>query len=125
MTAAKKKTFIDKDNPALQFISAESVENAENEESGEPDQEPAAEPKPQTAAPVAQASTAAPAGFRPDPRFIEKKTKRVQLIFKPSLYRKTKEAADAAGLSFNEYVQQTLEAADKKGEIMQKKENEQ
>ena len=51
-----------------------------------------------------------PDGFKADPRYIEKKTKRVQLILRPSLYVKVKEAADREGLSLNEYVHQVLEA---------------
>jgi len=33
--------------------------------------------------------------------FIEKKTKRVQLVMQPSLYEKAKAAAEEQGISFN------------------------
>ena len=39
----------------------------------------------------------------------ETKSKRVQLIFPPSLWRVMKDRANAAGLSFNEYMLQLCE----------------
>ena len=35
-----------------------------------------------------------------------KRTKRVQLVMTPELYDRTKRAADAAGISFNEFINQ-------------------
>lgn len=35
-----------------------------------------------------------------------KRTKRVQLVMTPELYDRTKAAADAAGISFNEFINQ-------------------
>lgn len=35
----------------------------------------------------------------------ERKTKRVQVLFKPSVYAKVKAKADAEGMSFNEFIE--------------------
>lgn len=83
-----KKSF--KDNPALQFISTAGQEEAEQ----------------------ATPSTAkAPKGYKPNPLYIEKKTKRVQLVLQPSLFEKVKATAEAKQLSVNEFVHQLLEEA--------------
>ena len=49
-----------------------------------------------------------PAGYRLVP--METKTKRVQLVLKPSTFERTKAKAAAAGLSLNEYVSRLLDA---------------
>ena len=49
-------------------------------------------------------------GYRVDPRYIENKTRRVQLLLRPSLYAKLEEEARQQGLSFNEYAHRLLEA---------------
>ena len=72
-------------NPALQFISTTE-----------------AEPTP--------ARSAAPEGYKLNPLYIEKRTKRIQLVLQPSLYEKAKAAADKRGLSFNEFINQAIEA---------------
>lgn len=75
-----KKTF--KDNPALKFISTPGTG---------PDQEtPAAPPAPQQE------------GF-------EAKSRRLQLLIRPSLYKRLKEAATAKGFSINEFINISLE----------------
>lgn len=89
---AKKKTFILQDNPALQFISAPDTEAEDLE---------AARTKP----------LKAPDGYKLNPMFIEKKTKRLQLVLQPSLYERVKGGADKAGLSVNEYIHQILDEA--------------
>lgn len=88
---AKKKTFL-QDNPALQFISTTDTEAEELE---------AARTKP----------LKAPDGYKLNPMFIEKKTKRFQLVLQPSLYERVKSGADKAGLSVNEFIHQTLDEA--------------
>ena len=40
------------------------------------------------------------------PESAGKRTKRVQIVMTPELYDRTKRAADAAGISFNEFVNQ-------------------
>ena len=84
-----KKTFSDSIrgeaiSPAMQFISKQ-----ENEQPTK--------------------ATAAPEGYRVDPRFIEIKSRRLQLLVQPSLYEKVKAAAGAEGISINEFVHSTLE----------------
>ena len=43
--------------------------------------------------------------------YNETKTRRVQLVMKPSLHEKVKKAAYEANLSFNDYVHRVLELA--------------
>lgn len=52
-----------------------------------------------------------PEGYKLNPMYLEKRTKRVQLILQPSLYDKAKAIADAEGISFNEYCSRILEQA--------------
>lgn len=92
-----KKTF--KDNPALQFISA----------AGPEDQVPV------QATVQAHTQEAPPAGYRVDPRYVEKRSRRLQLVLQPSLYERVKAGATAAGLSVNEYIHRALEAVTGKG----------
>lgn len=44
------------------------------------------------------------AGFTPEA--AGKRTKRVQIVMTPELYERTKAAAEAAGISFNEFINQ-------------------
>lgn len=96
--AGKKKTFIGQDNPAMQFISTPAPED-EGPVQGE------------ELPPVREV----PKGFKPDPRFIETKSRRVQLLMQPSLHEALKAKAGAEKRSFNELVHSILEAAVKKG----------
>ncbi|MEE3451661.1 MAG: toxin-antitoxin system HicB family antitoxin [Acutalibacteraceae bacterium] len=90
-----KKTF--KDNPALQFISTE-------ESTAEQTQETAQTEQPDTA-------KQPPKGYKLNPLYLETKSRRVQLILQPSLHEKVRQAAQAEGISFNEYVHRVLEQA--------------
>lgn len=112
MTARKK----DFSNPAMQFISGVDKVVAE-------DQAPAAaKAAPQAVPPAADQQQPAgqqaqkygifnkdPAGYRV--QYVETKTKRLQLVLQPSLYKKLKENAKKSGLSVNEYVHRVLKAA--------------
>lgn len=92
-----KKSF--KDNPALQFISSTEPEPQPVEQlADQPETPPRATEKP-------------PAGYKMDPRFVEVKSRRLQLVLQPSLYERVKAKAAAAGISVNEYVHQILAAA--------------
>lgn len=53
----------------------------------------------------------APKGYRVDPRFIELKSKRVQLMCQPSVIAKLQAKAKKERLSFNEYVNKIFRAA--------------
>lgn len=98
-----KKSFMNKDNPAMQFISA-----------------PAAETETEAAVPVTAAAPAAKVMAEPAPRseskdiFIpprsgEHKTKRAQLLMTPSLHEKVVQKAASLNMSFNELVNLLLE----------------
>lgn len=75
-----KKDF--KSNPALQFISTASEE---------------ASTKPE-----------APSGYKPNPAFIETKSKRVQLLVQPSVFDAVDRIARARGISRNEVINEAL-----------------
>lgn len=95
----KRKSFIDApaaregSNPALSFISSESIAAVEG------------------AAPLQADTDTPPEGYKINPKFVEIKSKRVQLVLQPSLYTRVKEASEAAGLSLNEYVHRLLDEA--------------
>jgi predicted DNA binding CopG/RHH family protein len=72
---------------------------------------PAAEQEQATSAPASLTSRKAPEGMKVNPYYIEKRTRRVQLVLQPSLYEKAKAASEALGLSFNDYVHALLEQA--------------
>lgn len=89
---AKKKSFntdlTEALNPAMQFISAPAQE-AKEQPTGE-----------------------APEGYYTNPLYIEKKSRRLQLLIKPSLYEKLKQRADTqTGGSVNEAINAILEEA--------------
>lgn len=88
----QKKTFTNSLNPAMQFISTPAATEA-------------AEPKQPAAAP------SVPAGYKPNPLYIETKSRRVQLVIQPSLYTKIKHRADSEGESVNEIIHTILEKA--------------
>ena len=50
----------------------------------------------------------APIGYKP--AYIEVKSKRVQLVFQPSIYNKAKIRAAEKGLSLNEYIHRLIDA---------------
>ncbi len=99
---ATKKSFISEDNPALRFLSS-AGENSQAEEA--PAKKPAAKAK------TPRRTPAAPEGYKINPQYIEKKTRRVQLIMRPSLYKAIQKAAKKAGLSVNDYIHSALEEA--------------
>ncbi|NCB75204.1 MAG: hypothetical protein EOM51_10750 [Clostridia bacterium] len=55
--------------------------------------------------------TSTPAGYKPNPLYIETKSRRVQLVMQPSLYTKLKHRADSEGESVNETLHAILEKA--------------
>lgn len=86
---AKKKTFKDGLNPAMQFLS-----------------------KPTNLSTQAEAQGEVPEEYYLNPALIEKKTRRVQALLKPSLYDLLKQKADKeTGGSVNEALNQILEEA--------------
>jgi len=82
---AKHKSFI-KDNPALRFIStAKPADNIPEPEQGQS------------------------VPMKLNPLYIETKSRRLQLLFQPSLYNKLKAIAQSRGISLNDLIQTTLE----------------
>lgn len=90
-----KKKVIDESNPALQFITGSQTDAVQ----------------PTEAAVISSAQPEVPSGYKLNPMFLEVKSKRVQLIMQPSLFERTKEAADRKGISLNEYVHRALKYA--------------
>lgn len=100
----KKKSFLgtparEDSNPAMAFISEESIVAVEGKETG--------------TAPTVKAPTGEkpPKGFKVNPLYVETKSKRLQLVVQPSLYERIKAASDAAGLSVNEFCHRVLDKA--------------
>lgn len=81
-----KKTFKENINPALNFISSESIARAE---------------EPQKA----------PEGYKPNPLYIETKSKRLQLLIQPSLHEKLKKRASQESTSVNDLINTILQEA--------------
>ena len=90
---AQKKSFKADLNPAMQFISTPAEEIT-------------------TGAGEGVASTKdAPEGYKVNPLYIEKRSKRLQLLVQPSLYNKVKAQAETEGCSVNDYIHRVLEEA--------------
>lgn len=53
---------------------------------------------------LVSSKTKAPDGYKVNPLFVEKRTKRIQLIMQPSVYERAKAKAEDKGTSFNDYV---------------------
>lgn len=93
-----KKTF--KNNPALQFISTPApASDSEPEALSTFENEQPPKPNKQTV----------PEGMKINPLYIEKRSKRAQLVIQPSVYEKAKELAKSRGISFNDLVHSLLE----------------
>lgn len=88
---AQKKSFKADLNPAMQFISTPAEETEIRE--GTP------------------RAGEAPEGYKVNPLYIEKRSKRLQLLIQPSLYDKIKAQADAEGCSTNDFIHRLLEDA--------------
>lgn len=83
-----KKNFKKPENPALNIIS-----QATREPSVAGSQE-----------------DSAPQGYKPNPRYIEKKSKRVNLLMQPTTVARAKAAAAALNISMNEFINETVKA---------------
>ena len=89
-----KKSFKNDINPAMGFISQESIDKVEETKTAE-------EPKGQNPA-------KAPEGYKLNPLYIETKSKRLQLLIQPSTHEKLKNRAKAEGTSVNDLVNSIL-----------------
>ena len=88
---AKKKDFTA--NPAMSFISPESIEAVDGKKK---------QKKP------AKKKSKAPEGYKPNPEYIETKSKRVQILVQPSVHEAVKAKAKAEGISTNEAINEAL-----------------
>lgn len=110
-----KKTFKDslsKDalNPAMQFITTPAEDHPEADQitlvtGYETPAESLTEPSPES-----YHEEKPPRGFRLNPKFIETKSRRLQLLMQPSLYKKIQAQAKRNKVSVNEWVHATLQA---------------
>lgn len=82
----KSKDF--KGNTAMSFISQESIDAVDGKQ--------------------ARTKQEAPAGYKPNPEYIEIKSKRVQLLVQPSVVDAIKALAKREGLSMNEAVNEAI-----------------
>ena len=88
-----KKDF--KGNPAMNFISRESIEKVDGTPAEREEILPVQEDE-------------IPDGFKLNPKYIETKSKRVQILIQPSLYLKLKKLALMNGISTNEAINQAI-----------------
>ena len=58
--------------------------------------------------PKARASEAIPKGYKPNPAYIETKSRRVQALVQPSVYEAVKAKASSLGISTNEAINEAL-----------------
>ena len=111
-----KKSYREvKDNPALSYISQiqdkseiERGATVDLTEQSHPSENVPLQNVLNQAATVEVAPT--PEGFRIKPQYSEIKSRRVQLVFPPSLFRKVQARAKATHVSLNEFVCLVLEA---------------
>lgn len=97
MSAQKKKSFVDENNPALAFITATPTEP---ETLNEPDKTEIEQ------APEEQEPARQPRRNRQRP---ETKSRRLQLLIKPSMHDALKDIAEREGISVNEAVNEAIE----------------
>lgn len=95
-----KKTFKDNINPAMSFISQETIDKAEGD-TQTVKKDAITNSRPQKA----------PDGYKINPLYIEVKSARLQLLVQPSLKEKLKEKAKREGRSLNDLVHTILEDA--------------
>lgn len=91
---AKSKSFKSDTNPAMSFISQESIDKVDGKQEGAPT--------------PTGGKKKAPEGYKPNPEYIETKSKRVQLLVQPSVYEAVKAKAKANGISTNEAINEAL-----------------
>lgn len=91
---AKSKSFKSDTNPAMSFISQESIDKVDGKQEG--------------ATTPTGGKREAPEGYKPNPEYIETKSKRVQLLVQPSVYEAVKAKAKANGISTNEAINEAL-----------------
>lgn len=91
-----KKSFVNRDNPALNFISQTSIEAVDGKPAG---------------ATVTTGRKKAPEGYKYNPEFIETKSKRIQVLIQPSLHADAKKASAELGISVNDFICRAIQEA--------------
>ena len=87
-----KKDF--KSNPVMNFISQETIDKVDG--------------KPAT---ISTGTKKAPAGYKPNPEFIETKSRRVQILIQPSVHADAKALSEELGVSLNDFIGRALQEA--------------
>jgi len=98
---ASKKNIINRDNPALSFISSASAELEE------PVKETPSAPAKTTTPKATKEEEATPEGYYLNPKYIEKK-QRYNICFKPSFKEQADKRAEELGLSFSAYLEKLI-----------------
>lgn len=109
---AGKKSFTAQQNPALSFISVNEDEPQEKERKNstsnhQPEMKQNQQVKETGFSNVR--NTEVPDGFKINPLYLEKRSRRIQLVVQPSLYEAIKAKATAEGVSVNELIHTILE----------------
>ena len=107
-----KKSF--KKDPMKLFLSPETIESKESESKeplketsntdGQIDGQLFVEPGGEKTV-----RTQEPVSYKKNMEYVEKKTRRVGLLMKPSLFNKIKAVADSKGQSVNDYIHSVME----------------
>lgn len=95
--AKNNKSFTTHNNPAMDFISKESIE--------------AVDGKPEGKATAPTGTRKAPEGYKPNPEYIETKSRRLQLLIQPSLHAEAKAVSEELGISLNDFIHRAIQEA--------------
>lgn len=98
-----KKSF-KRSEPTYAFISGAE------EETSRPPKKTAPRASSSRSKPTTKDGETAPEGYKLSPQYIEKKSRRVQLLIQPSLYEDVKKKASSLGISTNEAISKALKA---------------
>lgn len=107
----KNKDFKAKSNPTMSFIGTgdkEEKKPATKTIKVEQKIEKKTEPTRIVIEEKSTGTAKAPEGYKPNPEYIETKSKRVQLLIQPSIHEAVKAKAKAKGISTNEAINEAL-----------------
>ena len=105
-TMAKTKDF--KSTPVTQIIQGAEQNIGKTQVKAEAE-------APKKTTPQATREEKIPDGYKLNPEYIEKRTRRVQIILQPSIYKAAKKIADKRKVSFNDLIHSLLEECIKNG----------
>lgn len=111
----KNKDFKAKSNPTMSFIGTGDKEEKKPatktikveqkiEKKTEPTRIVVKEKKP-------TGKAKAPEGYKPNPEYIETKSKRVQILLQPSLHEEVKTISKSLGISVNDFIHRAIHEA--------------